>query len=97
MEPLEVCPACQYHFEARDYRVWRNFWYAFWNYTPGGLQSVPSRFLFLVEGPLCAHAFEAKSIRYFGWMSYIAYRVALVVVFLALVLASTVWLLWFRI
>jgi hypothetical protein len=97
MKPLEVCPACAYRFEARDYRVWQNPFYALWNYFPAGLQSVPSRFLFLVQCPACAHAFEAKTIRYMGWISYSAYRIALVIAFAGLVVASSIWLLWFRI
>ena len=97
MESLEVCPACEYHFEARPNRVWRNPWYALVNYFPGGLQSIPSRVLFLVQCPSCAHAFEARSIRYLGWMSYFAYRVVLAAVLVVLVAASTAWLLWFKV
>jgi len=83
---LEECPNCSQHFDGRDNRT---------NWSPLSFISQfvralpnPGAAFFQVSCPYCGEEFKGRTLRYFGWLSYLRYFALLVLLFATLVACS---------
>lgn len=88
VEYSETCPSCGQAIEPRASRADYSPWRLLVSLIPATLVETPGRVLFQLQCPFCGTEFYSRSIRYFGWLSYLRYRYILFAFFIVLLCAA---------